>query len=185
MSGRDGRTAVGVAGVLSAVLTGCTVLQDFTNVLNPDLLSALGLGVQVANLPGDAPGLLVGVDNRTSRWAALTVAYRTSAEQAKSFTTNVAPQNKSAQMLICPITEITVGDVSNIKQSGARVFLIENATAVTDLENAPFIEVDAFGVLLMEGVNYDCGDAVTFAIQESSISRSGYQIYAYVRRSGQ
>jgi hypothetical protein len=185
MSRREGRIAVGVAGVLSAAVVGCTVLQNFTNVLNPDLLSSLGLGVQVASLPGDAPGLLVAVDNRTSRWAAMTVAYRMSADQAKSFTTNVAPRNKSAQMLICPVTEITVGDVSNTKQSGARVYLIENVTDTAQLETAPFIEVDVFGVLLVEGVNYDCGDGVTFAIQESSISQSGYQIYAYVRRSGQ
>jgi hypothetical protein len=179
------RAAAGFGLALGVVLAGCSVVGQLTNILNPDLMSSLGLtGAQVASLPGDAPGLLVAVENRTTRWAAMTVAYRTGDGKAQSFTTNVAPQNKSAQMLVCPIAEITVGDVSNLKQSGARVFLIENVTDPAQLDSAPFIEVDAFGVLLIEGTNYNCGDGVTFALQESSVSQSGFQVFAYIRRSG-
>jgi hypothetical protein len=36
----------------------------------------------------------------------------------------------------------------------------------------------------MEGINYDCGDGVTFAVQSSGTSSSGYQTFAYIRRSG-
>lgn len=185
MTSWKGLCRAGAGLALAMLLGGCGLVQQVTDVLNPDLLASLGFGTRVATLPGDAPGLLVYVENRTGRWAAMSVAYRTSDNRTDSFTTSVAPRNKSGQMLICPITEITVGDVSNIKQSGARIFLIDNVTDTAVLDTAPYIEVDAFGVLLLDGINYDCGDGITFTIQESSISRSGYQVYAYIRRAGQ
>jgi hypothetical protein len=194
MTSRKGLIVASVGLLLGVWLAGCgslpaplnTLLQSFTSVLNPDLLPSLGLGTQAASLPGNAaPGLLVSVENRTPRWVDMTVSYRTSGNQTNEFTTVVAPHDKSGQMLICPIDEITVGDVGNPKLSGARVFLIDNVTDSTALATAPFIEVDAFGQVLREGVNYDCGDGVTFAVQESSVSQSGYQVFAYIRRATQ
>jgi len=169
---------------LGICLAGCgTLLQSFYSIFNPDFLPELGIGTQAASLPGNAaPGLLVSVENRTGRPAEITVMYRTGS-QTEQFTTNVASHQKSGQMLICPIEEITVGDVSNPKLSGARVFLIDDVSDPNALAAAPFIEVDAFGQNLQEGVNYDCGDGVTFAIQDSAVSQSGFQIFAYIQRA--
>lgn len=193
MTSRKGLSAAGLGLALSVLLAGCgslpaqlsSLLQPLTGMLNPDLFSTLGLESQAATLPGvETPGLLVSVENRTGRWAAMTVSYRTSGDQTETFSTSLAPHDKSAQMLICPITEITVGDVSNLKQSGARVFLIDTVTDPNDLATAPYIDVDAFGQPLREGVNYDCGDGVTFTVQASSGAQSGYQVFAYIRRAG-
>ena len=185
MTAPTGRRAAVVAGLTLAVgLAGCTLLDQVTNVFNPDLLSSLGLGTQVASLPGDAPGLLVGVENRTDRIVSMVVSYRDNQNAVQTYTTQVAPDGRSAQMLICPIKEITLGDVSNLKQSGARVFLIDAATADPNaVQSAPFIEVDPFGVLLSDTVNYNCGDALTFTIETSAAASSGYQAFAYIRRA--
>ncbi|MBU0616232.1 MAG: hypothetical protein KKI02_00800 [Planctomycetes bacterium] len=185
MSAWTGPTAAAASLGLGALLAGCGLVGEVTNMFNPDLLSSLGMGANVATLPGDAPGLLVAVENRTSRWASMVVSYRDSEDKVRNYTTLVAPGDKSAQMLVCPIGEITLGDVSNLKQTGARVYLLDTATAdPNSVAVAPFIEVDAFGVLLSEEVNYDCGDGVTFALLTSSTARSGYQAYAFIRRAG-
>ena len=177
--------AAGVGLVLSVVLGGCIDLTQFTNALNPEFLSAMGLGTDVTSLPGDAPGLLVEVENRTDRWARAVVAYRDGDDNVASFTTLVAPSDKTGQMLVCPVAEITLGDLSSPGQSGVLIYLIDDVGGSLDsLDSAPFIEVDPFGVLLQEGVNYDCGDGLVFTVEPSSAARSGYQTFAYVRRSG-
>jgi hypothetical protein len=112
----------------------------------------------------------------------MVVAYREESD-ADSYTSTIGPLDKTAQMLTCPITELTVGDVSGLDQSGVRVYLVDSLTG-DGLVGTPFIEVDPFGTLLKEGVNYDCGDGVTFSVQPSSTTRSGYQIFAYIRRAG-
>jgi hypothetical protein len=48
----------------------------------------------------------------------------------------------------------------------------------------PIVEVEAFGTLLRDEVNYVCGDEVTFAVGLSSATASGYQVIAFIRRSG-
>jgi hypothetical protein len=177
--------AQGTGLALGLALAGCGAFR-LTNLLNPDLLGTLGLGTRVASLPGDAPGLLVGVENRTDRWASIVISYRDGEDKVQSYTTVVKPGDKSAQMLVCPIKEMTLGDVSNLDSPGAVVYLIPEGTAVDAdlLANSPVISVDPFGVLLMEGINYDCGDGVTFTVQPSGTSSSGYQTFAYIRRSG-
>ncbi len=191
MTNRKGLFVAGLGLLLGGWLAGCgslppplnTLVQSFTSLLNPEFLPSLGLGTQAASLPGNAaPGLLVSVENRTARWAEITVSYR-SLGTPDQFTTTVAPHDKSGQMLICPIEEITVGDLNSPKQSGARVFLLDTVTDPNSLATAPFIDVDAFGQNLQEGVNYDCGDGVTFAVQESGAAQSGFQIFAYIQRA--
>ena len=185
MVAHTGRWLAGVILLPVALApTGCNPLLQLPNLFNPDLFELLGSGGKVASLPGDAPGLLVAVENRTDRWVQMVVSYRDQDEEARSFTTLVAPLDKSGQMLVCPIQEITLGDVSNLQLSGARVFLVDEISADTDLASMPFIEVDAFGVLLIDAVNYNCGDGVTFAVQASSQAASGYRVFAYFRRSG-
>jgi hypothetical protein len=73
---------------------------------------------------------------------------------------------------------MTLGDVGNLDATGAIVRL-GGGTA-----DDPYIEVEPFGVLLQEGINYDCGDVITFTILPSSATLSGYQSFAFIRRSG-
>ncbi len=174
----------GLGAVLCTALLGCGLL-NLGEFLNADLLSSLGLGSKVAALPGDAPGLLVAVENRTTRPCQVQVAYRDANDTVTSYVTDVSPGDRNAQMLVCPVVEITVGDVSNLDTSGARVYLVDGTVTDPDaLAGAPYIEVEAFGVLLREDVNYVCGDGLTFTVEPSGQSRSGYQTFAYVRPSG-
>ena len=73
---------------------------------------------------------------------------------------------------------MTLGDVSNLDAAGAIARLGGGGSA------DPFVEIEAFGVLLQQGINYDCGDSVTFTILPSSATLSGYQVFAFIRRSG-
>jgi hypothetical protein len=177
-----GKTWAAITGglVLGAALAGCGAL-DPTNLLNPNFLSALG-GSAVASLPGNAPGVLVTVQNGTDRWAALVVSYRDNQGNAQAYTTTLAPGDKSATVLTCPVAEITLGDLTNLQASGAQVYLSPPVAA--DPSAAPFIQVDAFGVLLRNQVNYSCGDGITFTVQPSSAAQSGYQVIAYFRSGG-
>lgn len=162
------------AGIIMAA-GGCTGL---TAIFNEEFLQAAALGPRAASLPGDAPSLLVAIENRTTRVVQAQVSFRTSTSQVQSYTTLVEGGEKTAQALVCPISELTLGDVSNLDQIGAIVRLgVGNA-------NDPFIEVEPFGVLLKDGANYDCGDSVTFAIVPSGATLSGYQVYAFIQRSG-
>ncbi len=175
--------AVIVGLALSAALAGCGALS-LTNVLNPDLLTSAGLGQKVATLPGEAPGLRVSVENRTGLWVQMVVAYRDNQDTVQNYTTTLAPGDSSSQMLVCPVSEITLGDLSNLRQSGALVYLTSAGSSGQNLAALPYVEVDPFGVLMRTGVNYDCGDEVRFAVQPSSVAQSGFQIFGYVRRSG-
>jgi hypothetical protein len=138
-------------------------------------------GRQVSSLPGDAPALLVGVQNGTDRVVEAAVTYRTVTSSGQSatetYTVVLAPFDQTLQALICPIEEITLGDLSNLNSSGA-VIRLGNGTAAD-----PYIEVEPFGVVLKEGINYDCGDSLTFVVQPSGATKSGYQTFVYIRRA--
>ena len=137
----------------------------------------------MSSLPEEAPGILVEVQNQTDLWIRVVVSYRGSSSTTENYTAFVAPRRKSGQMLSCPISEITLGDVQNLEATGARVFLADNVTDSSTLDSFPYIEVDAFGVLLQDEVDYECGDGILFTVQASSLAASGYQTFAYVRPS--
>ena len=180
MSLRRGLAAM-CGAALGAALGGCGLLSLGT-YLNPNFLSSLGVGEKVATLPGNAPGLLVTTENRTSHPSQIYVSYRDPNGSVQAYTATLAAGEQTAQMLVCPIAEITLGDVANLQQTAARVYLTSGS--VTDpnaLANAPFIEVEPFGVLLRSAVNYACGDGVTFTIEGSSATSSGYRAFAYFR----
>lgn len=179
-----GKLTTGLSLALGAALLGCGAFQ-LTNFVNPDFLSALGLGTSVASLPGDAPGLLVSVENQTDRFIAITISYRDVNDDVQSYSSTIASGDKSSQLLTCPVQEITIGDVSNLNLSGARVYLVDTLSDPNAISSAPYIEVEAFGVLMKTSVNYDCGDGLIFTVQPSSLTSSGYQTIAYIRRSGQ
>ncbi len=167
------RVAV-ACGVLG--LAGCT---SITSLFNEEFLQSVSLGPRVASLPGDAPAVLVTVENRTTRLLEAQVSYRTLDDAVETYITTVQAGEKTAQAIPCPITEATLGDVSNLDEVGAIIRL--GAGTAAD----PFIEVEPFGVLLQDGVNFDCGDSVTFAVVPSGVTLSGFQVFAFVQRTGQ
>lgn len=158
---------------------GCIGLDG---IFASELLSALGGGSSVADIPGDAPAILVTLQNNTGRTIRAALSYRVEDLGVETVTYDIEPGEKTAQALICPIPEITLGNVSDSSATGAVVLLNEGSS---DAEfDAPYIEVEPFGVIMREGVNYDCGDAITFSVVTSSATRSGYQIFAFIERAG-
>ncbi|TWT39935.1 hypothetical protein RAS1_43250 [Phycisphaerae bacterium RAS1] len=166
---------VGVLAV-GAVCSGCT---NATELLNPSFVEALGVTDQsVASLPDDAPAVLVAVENRTDRRITATLSWRGANDVTESFTfRRMFEGSRLAQAVVCPVTELTLGDVNNLDAVGVTVRLGDGGG------NDPFVEVEPFGVLLKDDVNFNCGDAVTFVVQSSSTTRSGYQIVAYIQRA--
>ena len=161
--------------VLGLSLFGCA---DVLNMFDPTFLEALGAQSRGASIPGDAPAVLVEVENRTGRNIEAQLSWRAGDSEVDfSIFGSMAPGEKQTQVLICPVDEITLGDVGDLDQTGAFVRLGDGGS------NAPFLAVEPFGVLLKEGANYNCGDLVTFAIQPSSATRSGYQVFAFIRRA--
>lgn len=165
---------LGLAAVLALGSQGCGSISGF---LNPEFLTALGIGESVATLPGDAPAIVLGVENRTSRTIEAVVSYRVGVDSVSSFVAVVEPGEKTARAVVCPIDAITLGDVNDLSSIGARVRL-GNGTP-----QDPVIEVEPFGVLLRNGANYNCGDGVTFAITNSAATLSGYQVFAFIQRA--
>lgn len=164
---------VGAAGVLSACMTACI---DGSAFLNPDFATALGLSEQAASLPGEAPTLLIEVENRTSRPIDFQLSWRDGDGNPTFRINSVQAGEKVAEAVVCPVAEITLGDVGDLSATGAVVVLGSGNAG------DPFIEVEAFGRLLQETINYDCGDAVNFTVLPSGATASGYQIFAFIRR---
>lgn len=167
-----------VAGLIVAGVV-CVSCAGPTDLLNPSFVEALGITDQsVASLPDDAPAVLVAVENRTDRRVTVTLSYRGANDVTDSFTfRRMLAGSRLARALVCPVSEVTVGDVNNLDTAGAIVRLGDGGG------NDPFIEVEPFGVLLKDDVNFNCGDAITFVIQSSTTTRSGYQIVAYIQRA--
>lgn len=166
-----GRLAVVCASVL---LAGC---GSAVNLLNPDFAASLGLTQSVALLPGEAPSVLFEVENAAGRTIEAQLSWRDPEGDVVTRTMVIPAESKLAETVICPVSEVTLGDVGNLRSTGAIVRL------GTGGANDPIVEVEPFGVLLQEGVNYDCGDSVSFRVQLSGATLSGYQIYAFIRRS--
>ncbi len=160
-----------------AVLIAASGCADVTSLLSPEFLSAVGGGTDVANLPGDAPAVLVSVENRTSRVAEMVVSYRDADDNVQQFLKLVTAGDSSGQALLCKVSELTLGDIADPSAPGV-VIRLGNGT-----QDDPFIEVEPFGTILRDGVNFDCGDAVTFVVQPSGGTVSGYQTIAFIQRA--
>jgi len=174
-----GRSAVwGAVSLLALHFCGCGTIEA---LFTQQFLDATLGGRQVASLPGDAPALLVGVQNGTDRVVEAAITYRTITSSGQSatetYTVVLAPFDHTLQALICPIEEITLGDLSNLDAPGA-IIRLGSGTAAD-----PYIEVEPFGVVLKEEINYDCGDSLTFVVQPSGAAPSGYQTFVYIRRA--
>jgi hypothetical protein len=169
-----GMLAVGLA----VVVAGCVPLGD---LLNADFAASVLQSQRVSLLPGEAPGFLVTVRNQTNRVVEMVVSYRDGDGDVQNYTSLLDKGDKASQMLICPVEEITLGNVANLNESGVRVALVENVSSATDPSQVPSTEVEAFGVLLRSGVNYDCGDSIEFVVRPSSATRSGYETVAYFK----
>lgn len=179
---RRSQLLAAVAGVLlcGSLVGGCPLLGEF---LNSDFSQTVRGTEQVAILPGEAPGLLVAIENQTSRWVEVVVSARYDEGAVDNYTTYLAEGDRSAQLLVCPVTEITLGSVSDLTQAGARVALVDELPEGATVDTVPSIDVEPFGVLLKEGVNFDCGDSLEFVVRPSSRTRSGYETIVFFRRA--
>lgn len=157
------------------VAAGCS---SSTSILNPGFLQALGLGPTAADQPGEAPTIVIEVENNTGRILEYRVTWRDADGTTQERIGGLAVAEKYSESVICPVTEMTLGDVGDLSALGAIVRLGNG-----DPED-PFIDVEPFGVLLQEEINYFCGDVVTFTVLPSSATQSGFQAYAFIRESG-
>ncbi len=173
--GRPVITSSAVAA-LALSLCGCSFLQDF---LNPTLFQSLGADQGAATIPGEAPAVLLEMENGTSRVVEFRLSWRDNDGQIQERTEILRAGAKFSESLFCPVEEMTLGDVGNLNAVGAIVRLGNGTT------DDPFVEVEPFGVLLQEGSNYDCGDGVTFKVLPSAATLSGYQSFAFILRSGE
>ncbi|MDX2197891.1 MAG: hypothetical protein SF069_02850 [Phycisphaerae bacterium] len=163
------------AGLLQA---GC--VGQVLSLFDQEFLNSLGLGnTGAAEIPGEAPSIEVRFENRTSRTVEMQVSYRTGGNDVETLNNIIFPGvSDLGEALVCPVDEMTLGDVTDADAIGALVRL-GNGDA-----NSPFIEVEPLGVILKDdGVNYSCGDTITFVVDESSATSSGYQVFAFIRRS--
>ena len=160
---------------IALCLCGCPSIQEF---LNPTFFQSLGIGKVAADAPGEAPAIIIEVENGTERVMEFRLTWRDGDGQIHERTGILGVGDKYSEALICPIEEMTLGDVGNLNAIGAIVRL-GSGTAFD-----AFIEVEPFGVLLQEEINYDCGDVITFTVLPSSVTLSGYQSFAFIRRTG-
>lgn len=174
-STRFRKASIAIAGYLAALsMGGCTS----GNLLNPSFLAALGGGQQAASLPGEAPVLVLEVENSTTSVIEFLLTWRDGEGEVSQRSRTLLAGEKFAEAVICPVEEVTLGDISNLDATGAIVRLGNGNP------EDPFVEVEAFGVLLQEFVNFNCGDSVTFEIRPSSATLSEFRIFAFFQSSG-
>lgn len=177
MRGRDAWKGCLLGGL---ALAGCLSPAD---VLNENFLQAVGLDLPAQRLPGEAPVIVLGISNETSFAIEAQLAWRDDEGEVQTFAPVVFPEEfgGSSVFLIsefCPIQEITLGSISDLSSTGAVVRLGAGSA------NDPFIEVEPFGILLREGVHYNCGDRIVFSVRPSNATPSGFRIFAEIERSG-
>ncbi len=160
---------------LAGLAGGCAGL---TSLLNPDFLAAAGFAQRAAGLPGEAPVVVIGVENRTDRVIEARLSWREADDRVETTRYVVLERNKLANALVCSIPEMTIGDVNDREAIGAAVRLGAGGA------NDPVIEVEPFGRILQEGIDYECGDVITFVVVYSAATRSGYQIIAEIQHAG-
>jgi hypothetical protein len=161
--------------MIALCLCGCLGTPE---VINPAFFQSLGWTEVAADVPGEAPAIIIEVENGADRVIEFRMTWRDADGDINQRTGVLNVGEKYSEALICPIEEMTLGDVSNLDATGAVVRLGGGTS------NDPYLEVEPFGVLLQEGVNYDCGDVVTFTVVRSSATLSGYQSFAYIQRTG-
>lgn len=171
------RTAAAAGSALTALLLSTGCLGSAAALFDPGFLSAVGLGQSAATLPGDAPALVVALENRINAPVTATISFRGSNNQVQTYVANAGAGEKTARALVCTVSELTVGNIADLNEIGVIVTLGDGQPG------DPTLDVEPFGVLLREGANYDCGDAVTFAVLPSGATRSGYQVYAFIQRA--
>ncbi len=150
-------------------------------IFSDDFLRAFGAVPSAASLPGEAPSLVIGVQNDTGRVIEYQLSFRNSAGEI-DVRSGALPATGDGVVVstaqFCPVTEVTLGDVSNLSATGAVVRL------GTGLATDPFVQVEPFGILLQEGVQFSCGDRITFRVATSSATPSGYRVFATIERPG-
>ncbi|MEP0846177.1 MAG: hypothetical protein HRF50_05055 [Phycisphaerae bacterium] len=177
MSIRDSSNvrALGIALAAALASSGCGFSAQ---LFNAEFLNTIGFGGQAASLPGEAAAAIVGVENGVANVVEFRLTWRDANGRVQERIQTLDPGVKFAEAVICPMEEVTLGDVADLTATGAVVRLGGQTSA------DPVVEVEPFGFLLQEGINYDCGDSVVFRVMSSGETASGYRIFAYLQRSG-
>ncbi len=147
-------------------------------LFNEEFLTTFGPSGRATTLPGEAPAVVVGVENAIDNVIEFRLTWRDNEGRVQERVQTLDPGVKFAEAVICDMPEITLGDVTDLRSTGAVVRLGNQGG------NDPVVEVEPFGFLLQDGVNYDCGDSVIFRISVSNATVSGYQVFAFLQRSG-
>ncbi len=163
---------VGLATLSMAL--GCTGLP----FLNPDFINAIGFGSGAAQFPGDSPAVLIRIENKAGRPIVFELSWRDEGGRVERREGVLGVVEEFGEVVVCPVQDVTLGDVTDREQPGAFVLLGDGL--VTD----PFIEVEPFGIILQDTVNFGCGDVITFEVTSSGASASGYQVQARINRVG-
>lgn len=170
-------TTACATALLSASCTAIpAALYEF---IDPAFLNSLGIGTQPVTTPGEAPAVILEIENKTSFVIEANLAWRTTdSGTVEQRPVSIGSSEKYSELVFCPLTRVTLGELGDSEAIGAIVRY--GAGTAAD----PFVEVEPFGRDLVVNVNYDCGDVVTFTVLPSSQTLSGYQIFAFIRRSG-
>ncbi|MFQ6048680.1 MAG: hypothetical protein ACE5K7_04880 [Phycisphaerae bacterium] len=166
---------IGVVGLV-AVLAGCSsgVISDS---LNPQFMEVLGTPFAPV-APGTKPFLVLRVVNMTPLRALMTLSWQLSEDPATvgNFQFNLDSDTDSAVVLSCPVARATLGDVQNRDATGALIILDDNTRQ----------EVPALKKILLNGVDYFCGDVIIFVLMQDPSTVGGYSvIYGVVDGSTQ
>lgn len=168
------RRSIALTACLLPLGLGCTNFA-LTDLLSPTLVAELSNTASPASLPGTAQTVLVTFENRLDNPCRFEISYRTVNDQIPPpIMVTLGNDVQFAQAIACPVLEITVGDITDISEPGVFVGLAGQT------DNDPFIAVEPFGVLLREGINYECGDGITFVLLESQATASGFRILAFI-----
>jgi hypothetical protein len=148
------------------------------SILNPDLVPTLTGNEQVASLPGNAPAVVIAFENQTTKAAFADVSIRFGDNEVETVSYSLVGAGfRLASAYPCPVSQVTVGDVSDPSVGGVGIYL---AGTGNQGQTDTFTRVEPFGIILQEGATFECGDEITFALVPTNATPSGYRILAFI-----
>ena len=156
------QAATFILGGLATIL-GCGVASES---LNPQFMAVLGTPFAPV-APGNAPFVVARVVNMTPENVYFNLSWEPSgAENPMTFWFTTLPDTDGAVVLSCPIDRLTIGDTRNPSTPGALLVFDNNVRQ----------EIPTLNKVLLNGLDYFCGDLVIFAVVKDSSVVGGYSV---------